>query len=86
MFSKAAAIAAGFTRPVVISSGTTQGACAGTIGAYVVANGALESASPVPSGLARARAQSFVVVANRRVFDSRPRGIGNGIWMGRGRG
>ena len=38
MFSKAVPIAAGFTRPVVISSRTTQGACAGTIGAYVVAN------------------------------------------------
>ena len=38
MFSKAVPIAAGFTRPVVISSRTTQGACAGTIGAYVVIN------------------------------------------------
>ena len=38
MFSKAVPIAAGFTRPVVISSRTTQGACAGTIGAYVVVN------------------------------------------------
>ena len=36
MFSKAVPIAAGFTRPMVISSRTTQGACAGTIGAYVV--------------------------------------------------
>ena len=38
MFSKAVPIAAGFTRPVVISSRTMQGACAGTIGAYVVVN------------------------------------------------
>ena len=38
MFSKAVPIAVGFTRPVVISSRTTQGACAGTIGAYVVVN------------------------------------------------
>ena len=38
MFSKAVSIAAGFTRPVVISSRTGQGACAGTIGAYVVVN------------------------------------------------
>ena len=38
MFSRAVPIAAGFTRPVVISSRTTQGACAGTIGAYVVVN------------------------------------------------
>ena len=38
MFSKAVPIAAGFTRPVVISSRTTQGACSGTIGAYVVLN------------------------------------------------
>ena len=53
MFSKAVPIAAGFTQPVVISSRTTQGACAGTIGAYVVANraGAPESASSVRSGL-----------------------------------
>ena len=38
MFSKAVSIAAGFTRPVVISSRTGQGECAGTIGAYVVVN------------------------------------------------
>ena len=38
MFSKAVPIAAGFTRPVVISSRTTQGACAGTIGAYTIIN------------------------------------------------
>ena len=38
MFSNAVPIAAGFTRPVVISSRTTQGACAGTIGTYVVVN------------------------------------------------
>ena len=38
MFSKAVPIAAGFTRPVVISSRTAQGECAGTIGAYVVVN------------------------------------------------
>ena len=38
MFSKAVPIAAGFTRPVVISSRTVQGDCAGTIGAYVVVN------------------------------------------------
>ena len=43
MFSKAVPIAAGFTRPVVISSRTTQGACAGTIGAYVVANRAVQT-------------------------------------------
>ena len=38
MFSKAVPIAAGFTRPVVISSRSAQGECAGTIGAYVVVN------------------------------------------------
>ena len=38
MFSKAVPIATGFTRPVVISSRTTQGVCDGTIGAYVVIN------------------------------------------------
>ena len=38
MFSKAVPIAAGFTRPMVISSRTTQGACGSTIGAYVVLN------------------------------------------------
>ena len=36
MFSKAVPIAAGFTRPVVISSRTTQAMCAGTIGAYTI--------------------------------------------------
>ena len=40
MFSKAVPIAAGFTRPVVISSCTAQGECAGIIGAYVVVNSA----------------------------------------------
>ena len=38
MFSKAVPIAAGFTRPIVISSRTTQGACGSTIGAYIVLN------------------------------------------------
>ena len=38
MFSKAVPIAASFTRPVVISSRTTQGVCAGTIGAYTIIN------------------------------------------------
>ena len=38
MFSKAVSIAAGFTRPVVISSRTSKGACSSTIGAYVVLN------------------------------------------------
>ena len=38
MFSKAVPVAAGFTRPMVISSRTTQGACSSTIGAYVVVN------------------------------------------------
>ena len=38
MFSKAVPIAAGFTRPVVISSRTTQGVCAGIIGAYTIIN------------------------------------------------
>ena len=38
MFGNAVSIAAGFTRPVVISSRTVQGECAGTIGAYVVVN------------------------------------------------
>ena len=36
MFSKAVPVAAGFTRPMVISSRTAQGACSSTIGAYVV--------------------------------------------------
>ena len=38
MFSKAVSIAAGFTRPVVISWRTAKGECASTIGAYVVVN------------------------------------------------
>ena len=38
MFSTAVPIAAGFTRPMVISSRTAQGACATTIGACVVLN------------------------------------------------
>ena len=38
MFSKAVPVAAGFTRPMVISSRTTKGACSSTIGAYVVVN------------------------------------------------
>ena len=38
MFSKALRIAAGFTRPMVISSRTTEGVCGSTIGAYVVLN------------------------------------------------
>ncbi|MCY4349503.1 MAG: hypothetical protein OXC25_06630, partial [Thiotrichales bacterium] len=38
MFSKAVPIAAGFTRPMVISSRTTGGECSSTIGAYVVVN------------------------------------------------
>ncbi|MCY4451983.1 MAG: trypsin-like peptidase domain-containing protein [Immundisolibacterales bacterium] len=38
MFSKAVPIAAGFTRPMVISSRTAQGACTGAIGACVVVN------------------------------------------------
>ena len=38
MFSTAVPIAASFTRPVVISSRTTQGVCAATIGTYVVVN------------------------------------------------
>ena len=38
MFSKAVPVAAGFTRPMVISSRTAQGACSSTIGAYVVVN------------------------------------------------
>ena len=38
MFSEAVPIAAGFTRPMVISSRTTEGACGSTIGAYVVVN------------------------------------------------
>ncbi len=40
MFSQAVSIAAGFTRPMVISSRTTQGACSSTIGAFVVVNAA----------------------------------------------
>ena len=38
VFSKAVPIAAGFTRPMVISSRTAQGACTGTVGACVVVN------------------------------------------------
>ena len=38
MFATAVPIAAGFTRPMVISSHTAQGACATTIGACVVLN------------------------------------------------
>ena len=38
MFSTAVPIATGFTRPMVISSRTAQGACATTIGACVVVN------------------------------------------------
>ena len=38
MFSKAVSVAAGFTRPMVISSRTATGECASTIGAYVVVN------------------------------------------------
>ena len=38
MFSTAVPIAAGFTRPMVISSRTAQGKCSATIGAYVVLN------------------------------------------------
>ena len=38
MFSKAVAINAGHTRPMVISSRTAEGACRSVIGAYVVLN------------------------------------------------
>ena len=38
MFAAAVPIAAGFTRPMVISSQTAQGACTATIGAFVVLN------------------------------------------------
>ena len=38
MFATAVPIAAGYTRPMVISSRTAQGACATTIGACVVLN------------------------------------------------
>lgn len=38
MFSTAVSIAAGFTRPMVISWRTAKGKCASTIGAYVVVN------------------------------------------------
>ena len=38
LFSKAVPIAAGFTRPLVLSSRTTRGECQSTIGAYVVLN------------------------------------------------
>ena len=38
MFSKAFGIAAGFTRPVVVSSRTVNGECHSSVGAYVVVN------------------------------------------------
>ena len=38
MFSRAVAVASGFTRPVVISSRTTKDTCSSAIGAYVVLN------------------------------------------------
>ena len=38
MFSEAVSVAAGFTRPMVISSRTTKGVCSSTIGAHVVLN------------------------------------------------
>ena len=38
MFSKAVPIAAGFTRPMIISSRTTNGVCSSTIGTCVVVN------------------------------------------------
>ena len=38
MFSRAVAVAAGFTRPMVISWRTAKGECASTVGAYVVVN------------------------------------------------
>ena len=38
MFSEAVSVAAGFTRPVVISSRTAEGACSALIGACVVLN------------------------------------------------
>ena len=38
MFAKAVAIGAGYTRPMVISSRTADGACSSVIGAYVVLN------------------------------------------------
>lgn len=38
MFSKAVPVASGFTRPMVLSSRTSQGDCRSTIGAYVVLN------------------------------------------------
>ena len=58
MFSKAVPIAAGFTRPVVISSRNAQGECAGTIGAYVVVNRAgwiLTAAGTCSTSCARSR-------------------------------
>ena len=38
MFSKAVPVASGFTRPMVLSSRTSEGDCRSTIGAYVVIN------------------------------------------------
>ena len=38
MFSAAVPAAAGFTRPIVISSRTAQRGCGATIGAFVVLN------------------------------------------------
>ena len=38
MFSNAVSVAAGYTRPMVISSRTVKGVCTSTIGAYVVLN------------------------------------------------
>ena len=38
MFSKAVPVAAGYTRPVVISSRTAEGKCGSAIGAYIVLN------------------------------------------------
>ncbi len=39
MFSKAVAVAVGYTRPVVISSCTTEGKCSSVIAACIVLNG-----------------------------------------------
>ena len=38
MFSKAFTIAAGYTRPVVVSSRTVNGQCQSSVGAYVIVN------------------------------------------------
>ena len=38
MFSKAVPVAAGYTRPVVISSRNAEGECGSVIGAYIVVN------------------------------------------------